>query len=114
MTGIFSRLFQDKAPDRDILYALQYKLPDSVHVTVAEEPEGGYSARVLGLGGNVVTQGDTGPELFEMVNDAVLTAFDIPEAYRLYSKSYYPPEEVRAALKIPPKYLETGVKLVKA
>jgi predicted RNase H-like HicB family nuclease len=112
-----ARLFKSwRSPkvDADTLYALQYKLPDSVRVTILEEPEGGYSARAEDLGGNVVTQADTGPELFEMVNDAILTSFDIPEEYRLLSKNYYPPAEVREQLKIPHKYLRSGVELIKA
>jgi hypothetical protein len=52
VAGLFSRLFQPKL-DADVLYAIQYKLPDSVNVTIREEPEGGYSARVNDLNGNV-------------------------------------------------------------
>jgi len=98
--------------DPEVLYALKYKMPSTVTVAISEEPHGGYSARVLGLGGNVVTQGETGPELFEMVNDAILTALDIPEEYRIHLANFFPPDDVRKQLQIPAEYLVHEMELV--
>jgi len=103
------------AVDQETLFALKYRLPDKLEVSINKEPNGGYSARIFNThGNNIVTEGKTGPELFEMVNDAILTALDIPEQYRIYMTSFFPPEDVRTELDIPDKYLEKKISLVKA
>jgi hypothetical protein len=112
MSSLFSRLFGPQI-DAETLFALRYKLPSRVELDIREDSDGGYTARVLNLDGNVITQGSDGLELFEMVNDAVLGALDIPEQYRVFLPNFLPPEEVRRGLKIPDSYLNKKVELLK-
>jgi hypothetical protein len=118
MANILERLFGLSAPDPDILLALRYKLPVSLSVSIHEDPSGKYVARIAKsdiFHRDIVTQGDTGQEVFEMVNDAVFTALDIPENYRNYMTVFAPPPEIRdqLAIKIPKQYLDKDLGLVK-
>lgn len=105
-------LFRKKI-DQETLAAYITGLPSTIQVEFNEEPGGGYSAIVHNLKGNIVTQGRTGKELFEMVNDAVLESYNVPELYKPHVTTYLPPEEVREELKIPAEYLNKKVSLVK-
>jgi predicted RNase H-like HicB family nuclease len=60
---------------------------------------------------NVITEADTGQELFEMLNDAIYEYLDIPTQYRELLGYYLPPENVREELKvaIPDKYLNKRI-----
>ncbi len=69
-----------------------------MHVNRSED--GGFVAEVLSVPGHLITEGDTFSELIGMVNDAVLTAFDIPEKYRSYLPTYLPPLNVAANLSL--------------
>lgn len=113
MRSFLPYLFGPKV-DQDTLYALNYKIPNVITVGVHEEADGSYVAIVHNLGGTVVTQGKDGLELFEMVNDAVFTALDIPQEYRLYLPALVPPDEVRKTLRIPAEFLSKELELVKA
>jgi predicted RNase H-like HicB family nuclease len=98
--------------------ALRYKLPVGLSVSIHEDPSGKYVARIDKsdtFHRPILTEGETGQELFEMVNDAVFTALDIPENYRSYMTVFAPPPEIRdqLAIKIPKKYLNKNLGLVK-
>lgn len=99
--------------DPDELYAMRYKLPSKLTVRVLQNPEGGYTAKVLGLDGAVVTQANSGVELMTMVNDAILTALDIPDRYRPYLATYLPEDTVREQFvtTIPTKFLKKDLEL---
>jgi hypothetical protein len=117
MSNIFTRLFSTPV-DPEVLMALRYKLPNGLTVTIHADPSGKYVARITDdkhFARPIVTEGSTGQELFEMVNDAVYTTLDIPEAYRPYMTAFFPPEDIREALaiKIPSEYLDKTMGFVK-
>ena len=117
MSNIFARLFAPQV-DPETLRALRYKLPVTLSVSISEDPSGKYVARIEKsdvLRRSIVTEGETGQELFEMVNDAVFTALDIPENYRDYMTVFSPPQEIRdqLAIKIPKEFLDKDLGLVK-
>jgi predicted RNase H-like HicB family nuclease len=90
----------------------------SLSVSIHEDPSGKYVARIDKsdtFRRPLVTEGETGQELFEMVNDAVFTALDIPEQYRDYMTVFAPPPEIRDqfGIKIPKQYLDKDLGLVK-
>jgi predicted RNase H-like HicB family nuclease len=117
MANIFERLFSSPI-DPEALVALRYKMPVSLSVSIHKDPSGKYVAKINkfnSLSRPLTTQAQTGSELFEMVNDAVFTALDIPENYRPYMTAFFPPDEIRDqfAIKIPDKYLDKQLGLVK-
>src|SRR4051812_28496582 len=99
MSNIITRLFSNQpAVDPEVLLALRYKLPVTLSVSIHEDPSGKYVARISKsdiFQRAIVTEGETGQELFDMVNDAVFTALDIPENYRSYMTVFTPPQEIR-------------------
>lgn len=118
MSNIIERLFGSSSPDPETLMALRYKLPVSLNVSIQEDPSGKYVARIHQFGNlrrPLVTEGETGQELLEMVNDAVFTVLDIPENYRQYMTVFVPAPEIRDqfGMKIPKQYLGKNLGLVK-
>ncbi len=102
--------------DAEEFFALTWKKPDRIAVLI-REVEDGYFVKVTSFKeDNVVTQAQTGQELFEMVNAAVYDYLDIPEVYRKRMGYFLPPEELREDLKIkiPAKFLNKEIGLVKA
>lgn len=114
MAGLLGRLFGEEI-DQEELFALQWKVPSSISVFITRDPNGTYVAKVESSAHYfkrpIVTQGATGQELFEMVNDAVLTVIDIPESYRKSIGAFLPPDEVRneMSITIPDRYLGTKI-----
>jgi predicted RNase H-like HicB family nuclease len=104
-------IFRSRAVDPDTLYALSWKKPSGVEVIIKKSSTG-YFARVTSLEGNVVTEAQTGQELFEMVNEAIYDYLEIPTQYRERLGYYLPPENVRQELRvdIPTKYLNTTIR----
>jgi predicted RNase H-like HicB family nuclease len=76
----------------EVLQAINWKLPDTLEVEVKESENGGFYAVVKNIPG-CITQADSGQELYEMVNDAVYTHFEIPKEYIPFVRSYIPSEE---------------------
>lgn len=118
MLNILTRIFSPVDPE--VLTALRYKMPADLYVSIHEDPSGKYVARLQDSAATtfrrpVVTEGATGQEVFEMVNDAVFTMLDIPRKYRDYMTTFVPPEEIREELKIkiPAKYLNKSFGLTK-
>lgn len=105
-------LFNKQEVLPEVLNAYKWRIPDKLDVSIKPSKDGGYIAYVKNLEG-CVTQGDTGQELFEMVNDAMLVYLEIPQQYRIYMPTFLPPEEVRNELniKIPTKFLDKDLVL---
>lgn len=78
----------------EALTAYKWRLPDSLKVSIKSSRDGGYVVIVENLPG-CVTQAENGSEIFDMVNDAVYTYFDIPARYQPYLPAYLPSEEQR-------------------
>ena len=78
----------------EVLQAIQWKLPDQLEVEIKKSDTGGFYAIVKNLPG-CITQADSGQELYEMINDAVYTYFQVPKEYTPYVNIYTPPEDVR-------------------
>ena len=97
-----------------VLIAYKWGFKEKIEVTINSSKDGGYIARVNNLSG-CITQAENGKELFEMVNDAVYTYFQIPTEYQPYMPTFFPPEEIRKQLnmKIPEKYLQEKLVLQK-
>lgn len=111
----FRQLFQRRL-DEEELFAVSWKIPSRLDIEI-KESDGEYVAKIVSFkNDNVVTQAKTGQELVEMVNDALYSYLDIPSAYKERIGFFMPPESVREELKIkiPAKYLNTKVGLVKA
>lgn len=74
-------------------------LPREIEVEVNRAEEGGFWARALKYPG-LVTQAENFFELTEMLNDAILVYFDVPEKFRKELGYYVPklPKEVRKTL----------------
>jgi hypothetical protein len=103
--------------DPETVVALRHKLPDKIFVSIHEDPAGKYVAKIEYIMGRAFsTEGETGDELIDMVNDAMFTVLGIPEPYRPYMGGFEPTEEVRKAIKadIPKQYLDRKFDLVKA
>lgn len=79
--------------DINEIYRLRSLFPAEVEVRVRRSADGGFLAEILTFPG-VITEADTFSELIEMVNDAVLTYFEIPEKLAPFVPNYLPPLEV--------------------
>lgn len=67
--------------------------PAEVEVSVRRSADGGFYAEVLTFP-RVVTEADTFSGLVEMVNDAILIYFEIPEKYSSFVPNYLPSLQV--------------------
>jgi len=102
--------------DQEVLFALSWKVPDSLDIVI-NESDGSYFAKITSFANdNVVTQANTGLELVEMVNEALYDYLEVPSQYRRELGFFLPSPEQREELKIkiPKKYLNKKVGLVKA
>ena len=88
-----------KKIDPEVVVALKYKFPDELETRITPSVDGGFVVYVDNLPG-CITQGETGQELFEMVNDAVYTYLEIPNEYRPYMPAFLPSEEFRKEFNI--------------
>lgn len=98
--------FRKKEIISQVLIAYKWRFPEKLEISVNPSKDGGYIAYINNFPG-CITQAETGQELFEMVNDALYTYFEIPKEYQPYMPTFFPPEELRNELniKIPEKYL---------
>ena len=71
---------------------LRKKFPAEVSVRVRRSEDGGFCAEILTY--HCFTEGDTFSELMEMVNDAVMTYFEVPQKYISFMPNYLPPLKV--------------------
>ena len=91
---MLANFFKKKEILPEVFNALNNKLPDKVEVEIKEGNGNYYFVNVKNLPG-CVTQARSPRELFEMVNDAIYTYFEVPEQYQPFLKMYIPPENVR-------------------
>ncbi len=76
---LFNKVFRVLFPHRDVVSVKrEYHLPNSLNLTVKLSPDGWFVVTSPELPG-FVTQARSHDELIEMVNDAVLTYFDVPK-----------------------------------
>ena len=87
--------------DNSLIKDLRAQLPQSVQVSVTRSEDGGFVAAVTSIPGTT-TEADTFSELIDMVNDAVLTALNVPEKLRSYFPVYLPPMNAAADLGVFP------------
>lgn len=76
---LLKKLFRVAFPHKDpVAIKREYHLPDSLNWTIRLSPDGWFVATSKELPG-LVTQAKSQEELLEMINDAVLTYFDVPK-----------------------------------
>lgn len=93
--------------EREVL-RLRASLPPAIPVHVERSEDGGLCATVTSLPG-VRTEADTFSELIDMVNDAVLTHFEIPTVARADIPPYLPPLEVARSLDLFPNRVDGDI-----
>lgn len=89
------------AKDTKEINRLRALFPQEIEVRVSRSEDGGFIAAVRNFPG-VSTEANTFSELIEMVNDALLTYFEIPAQYAPFVVSYLPPIEAAQAAGIYP------------
>lgn len=111
---MFKNFFKNKEEIRpELVLAFRWKMPDTLNVNIKPSEDGGFIGEVGNFPG-CITQGETGQEIFEMINDAVYTYLEIPEEYKVYMPSFLPPEETRKELNIQLPSHEQDLVLVKS
>lgn len=81
-----------KKIDQDVVLALKWKLPEKLDVALQKAEEGGFNIIIKTFPG-CFTQANDEKEVFEMVNDAVLTYLEIPEEYQPFMPSFFPEDD---------------------
>ncbi len=106
---MFNISFREKIKP-EVVSAYKWKIPDELDVFIQSSKDGGYFIAVKNLPG-CITQAETGRDIFEMVNDALYVYLGIPENYRIYMPTFFPPEEIRKEfnIEIPKKFLERNL-----
>ena len=79
--------------DTKEIYRLRSLFPAEIAVKVRRSDDGGFYAEILTFPG-VITEAETFSELIGMVNDAVMTYFEIPERYVPFAANYIPSLEL--------------------
>lgn len=99
--SIFARYFGGDFSN-EALIAYRHKLPDQISVAIREDGER-FFAEVEFAGITIATQARHPQELYDMVNDAVYTYYEIPPQYVPLVKRYVPPKELadRYGIKLP-------------
>ncbi len=94
----------------EVLIANKCKFPDNISVSITLSQDGGYVISVNDLKG-CITQAENGKEVFEMVNDALYTYFEVPKNYQRFMPVFFPPENERKRfnIEIPKQYLDTNL-----
>ena len=75
--------------------------PKEIAVSVQRSEDGGFAAEIETFP-DCFTEADTFSGLIEMVNDAVITYFDVPEKYASFMPSYIPPLKIAQKLNLFP------------
>lgn len=79
--------------DIKAIHRFRSLFPSELEVRVRRSEDGGFFAEILTFP-NVITEADTFSELIDMVNDAVLTYFEVPNQYVSFVPNYIPPLNV--------------------
>jgi predicted RNase H-like HicB family nuclease len=79
MTTFFEKIFRTIFPHEDPAQVKhEYKLPESINFSLRVTPDGWFVVTMPDHPG-LVTQANSHKGLMEMVNDAVLTYYDVPK-----------------------------------
>ena len=73
--------------DKKEITRLRKLFPEEITVRIHRSIDGGFCAEILAYPG-CFTEGDTFSELIEMINDGVMTYFEIPEKYISFMPNY--------------------------
>lgn len=87
--------------DKKEIYKFRSLFPKEIAVRMHRSEDGGFFAEILTFPG-IITEAETFSELIEMVNDSVITYFEVPEKYAPFVANYLPPIEVAQAIGIFP------------
>lgn len=95
---------------QEVLIANKGKFPDNISVSITPSQDRGYIVNITDLPG-CITQAENGKEIFEMVNDALYTYFEVPKDYRLFMPVFFPSENERKQfnIEIPKQYLNKNL-----
>ncbi len=85
------------AKDKQEVKRLSASLPHQISVAIHRSEDGGFVAEVMTFPG-VRTQGETFSELIAMINDAMFTYFEVPDAYQSFLPTYLPTAEQAAGI----------------
>ena len=113
LTKLHNLIFkEDIIPE--VLIAYKYKFPDNISVFIKSSQDGGYIVNINELRG-CITQAENGNDVFEMVNDALYTYFEVPKHYQPFMPVFFPPEEQRKLfnIEVPKQYLDKNLVLQK-
>ena len=80
---------------------LRSLFPPEIEVRIRRSEDGGFIAETLTFPG-VITEADTFSELIEMINDAVMSYFEVPGKYAPFVANYIPPLEMAQAFGVFP------------
>ena len=80
---------------------LRALFPKEIEVKVLRSKDGGFVSKILTFPG-IITEAETFSELIEMINDAVITSFEIPRKYAPFMANYLPSLELAQKLGIFP------------
>ncbi len=97
MSKLSHRLFRSFFPHKPVGELLQkYHIPSNVRLHIELTPDGWFCASSPDLPG-LITQAASQQELLEMINDAVLTYFDVPrrEADIIFDKIILGHQEIK-------------------
>lgn len=76
--------------DQKEITRLRRLFPQEITVRAHRSEDGGFCAEILAYPG-CFTEGDTFSELIEMINDAMMTYFEVPEKYISFMPNYLAP-----------------------
>jgi len=102
MRDVFHKIFRLIYPHKDsALVKKEYRLPNSLSLNFHLTPDGWFVVTSPELPG-LVTQARDHQELIVMINDAVLTYFDVPrkDADIIYDKVTYGNQEIHYKAKL--------------
>ena len=78
------------------IHRLRSLFPAEIEVRVRRSEDGGFVAEVITFPG-VITESDTFSELIGMINDAVMSYFEVPGKFAPFVANYIPPLEIAQA-----------------
>ncbi len=109
LSKIYNLLFKENIIP-EVLIANKGKLPDNISVSITPSQDGGYIVNISDLKG-CITQAENGKEIFEMVNDALYTYFEVPKDYQPFMPAFFPPENERKQfnIEVPKQYLNKNL-----
>lgn len=83
------------------IHRLRALFPAEIEVRIRRSEDGGFVAEV-GTFPGVITESDTFSELIEMINDAVMSYFEVPAKFASFVANYIPPLEMAQAFGVFP------------